>query len=259
MFDKAVQQKMDIVVAMLFEEDIHDHINAIGQVMSHVPRYWSVSDKSREDISRLFSNPFALKHSVKFSLTAEGDQEYLDEMMEIVKEKGKAGGKKMMLPLEQGGVLHCIAAFAGEKEAVLQEYTLLCRDKNKPLERESNPEDETTFANETAAARCQPVFGYYINMDERGDFYADVRDVFGKTVFEIRAGNSLGEGESSIFDDGFMRNKADINGLKAYLSDIEIIPKDACILTSSAFESGLEWYRSQAESQANSRRHGMEP
>ncbi|WP_240533969.1 hypothetical protein [Aeromonas veronii] len=38
-----------------------------------------------------------------------------------------------------------------------------------------------------------PLYGYYINLDERGDFYADVRDADGSTVFEIRAGESLGK------------------------------------------------------------------
>jgi hypothetical protein len=32
-----------------------------------------------------------------------------------------------------------------------------------------------------------PIYGYYINLDERGDFYADVRDENDQTVFELKS------------------------------------------------------------------------
>jgi hypothetical protein len=50
----------------------------------------------------------------------------------------------------------------------------------------------------------QATYQYYINLDERGYFYADVRNSSGKTVFEIKAGDSLPEGQTSIFEDGFI-------------------------------------------------------
>lgn len=46
------------------------------------------------------------------------------------------------------------------------------------------------------------IYKYFINLDERGSFYADVRNQAGKTVFEIKAGNELAEDESSIFNNG---------------------------------------------------------
>ena len=57
-------------------------------------------------------------------------------------------------------------------------------------------------------------YEYYINLDERGEFSADVMDPNGKTVVEF------GEG---IFEDGFMRNKNDISGLEDYLKSMKII------------------------------------
>lgn len=89
---------------------------------------------------------------------------------------------------------------------------------------------------ETAAGR----FGYYINLDERGDFYADVRDAEGKTVFEVRAGNSLSEDESSLVDDGFMADLHDVNGLTNYLRDIGVIGPSAEVVPSDEFEASLE-------------------
>lgn len=84
------------------------------------------------------------------------------------------------------------------------------------------------------------LYGYYINLDERGDFYADVRDAGGQTVFEIHAGASLGEDESSIFEDGFMRDKDDLSGLTEHLRSLGVIPQDAEVLSTSEFEQRLE-------------------
>lgn len=86
----------------------------------------------------------------------------------------------------------------------------------------------------------KPIYGYYIDLDERGDFQADVRDAQGQTVFDIRDGGSLGEDESSIFEDGYMRNKNDIEGLTTHLRDLGVIPTDADVLTRSDFEDQLE-------------------
>ena len=70
-------------------------------------------------------------------------------------------------------------------------------------------------------------FEYYINLNERGSFYADVRKAIdGQTVFEIKAGDELVEGESSIFEDGFMKHKDDLDGLKSHLVSLGIMKED---------------------------------
>ncbi|WP_455233224.1 hypothetical protein [Geopseudomonas aromaticivorans] len=83
-------------------------------------------------------------------------------------------------------------------------------------------------------------FGYYIDLDERGDFQADVRNAQGQTVFEVRAGNSLGEDESSLIEDGYMRDTHDLDGLTSYLIDLQVIPAGAQVMTMSDFEALLE-------------------
>jgi len=65
-------------------------------------------------------------------------------------------------------------------------------------------------------------FTYYINLDERGEFYADVRNEKEKTVFEIQG--------YEIFEDGFMSHKDDVTGLQEYLRWIDIIPSESTIL-----------------------------
>ncbi|PIQ54410.1 MAG: hypothetical protein COW02_05070 [Comamonadaceae bacterium CG12_big_fil_rev_8_21_14_0_65_59_15] len=89
----------------------------------------------------------------------------------------------------------------------------------------------------TAYKKEPGIYGYYIDLDERGDFQADVRDVNGKTIFEIRAGESLGEDESSIFDDGYMRNKDDLSGLTEYMIGLGIIAEGSDVLPMSEFEA----------------------
>lgn len=69
------------------------------------------------------------------------------------------------------------------------------------------------------------ILTYHINLDERGSFSADVRRD-GKTIFEIKAGNELAEDESSIFEDGFMKNKYDMEGLTDYLFEMGVIDKN---------------------------------
>ncbi len=68
-------------------------------------------------------------------------------------------------------------------------------------------------------------YTYHINLNERGSFYADVRDSKENTVFEIKAGNELEEGESSIFEYGYMRHTDDIDGLLDYMIDLGIASK----------------------------------
>lgn len=87
-------------------------------------------------------------------------------------------------------------------------------------------------------------YGFYIDLDERGSFIADVRDANDKVVFEVRAGNELGEDETSIFDDGFMRDKNDLQGLQAYLVDLKVIGTDDEILGMREFEA---WQQDAAE------------
>lgn len=83
-------------------------------------------------------------------------------------------------------------------------------------------------------------FGYFIDLDERGSFRADVRDASGKTVFEIAAGDELPEGESSVFEDGFMRDKHDLAGLQAHLVNLGVLGDSDQLLPMAEFESQLE-------------------
>ena len=64
-------------------------------------------------------------------------------------------------------------------------------------------------------------YSYFINLDERGEFYADVRNQNDRTIFEIKG--------YEIFEDGFMKDKGDISGLTEYLRDLGLISKGATI------------------------------
>jgi len=67
----------------------------------------------------------------------------------------------------------------------------------------------------------EPVYEFFVNLDERGEFRADVRDAAGSTVFELEsAGEPL-----ELVEDGFMKHAKDLTGLEKYLKDTEVIPE----------------------------------
>lgn len=84
-------------------------------------------------------------------------------------------------------------------------------------------------------------FTYHINKDERGHFEADVRNPFDKTVFTISGGG--------IFEDGFMKNKTDVDGLQDYLRQLQIISPTDTVKDFETMVSGVhahaKSYRSQ--------------
>lgn len=60
-------------------------------------------------------------------------------------------------------------------------------------------------------------YEYWINLDERGEFFADVRDADGKTILET---HSNLDGEIDLVTDGYMRHGRDLAGLREYLVDV---------------------------------------
>lgn len=80
------------------------------------------------------------------------------------------------------------------------------------------------------------LFGYYINLDERGEFYADVRNRNEDTIFEVHSNE---EGVVELIEDGFMKHTCDLAGLSEHLSSIGFIPKGAIIHPMGEFEEML--------------------
>lgn len=64
-------------------------------------------------------------------------------------------------------------------------------------------------------------FTYHINLDERGEFYADVRNDASDTVFEI--GGEQGAALAEMIEDGFMNHGRDVDALENYLRDSGVI------------------------------------
>lgn len=94
------------------------------------------------------------------------------------------------------------------------------------------------------------LFGYYVNRQGRGGFYADVRNEAGDTVYEVRAGSDLGEDETSIIDDGFMKHATDIDGLQEYLIQLGIMKSGDQLLMYPGFEAALEEREAEEARQA---------
>ena len=68
-------------------------------------------------------------------------------------------------------------------------------------------------------------FYYVINLDERGDFNADVRDGDDNTIWEIVSMDHLNE----LIEDGFIQHDQDIDGIEVYLLEMEIMPEDSAL------------------------------
>jgi hypothetical protein len=75
------------------------------------------------------------------------------------------------------------------------------------------------------------IYTYHINLDERGDFSADVRrgGCNGPTVYEIHG--------FDVFEDGFMNQKNDIAGLQEHLYGLGIFGKEDRIGTEEEAEA----------------------
>lgn len=78
------------------------------------------------------------------------------------------------------------------------------------------------------------LYGYYINLDERGMFYADVRNAWDETVFEINSERD------DLVEDSFMRDRYDTEGLGRYLTRLGILPPDAELMPRRDFEARLD-------------------
>lgn len=65
-------------------------------------------------------------------------------------------------------------------------------------------------------------YEYYINLDERGEFYADVRDEDGQTVFEIKGPEGI--------EAAFMNGPNDLRGLGQYLRIMGVISKGSMVV-----------------------------
>lgn len=61
------------------------------------------------------------------------------------------------------------------------------------------------------------LYGYYVNLDERGEFYADLRDASGTTVYELR---SEEDGSLAPVEDGYMKHRKDMHGLEEMLKTL---------------------------------------
>lgn len=82
-------------------------------------------------------------------------------------------------------------------------------------------------------------FGYYINLNERGCFNADVRNMDGKSLMEVGTDEN---GEVWQVEDGFMRGVEDLSGLTKYAVDMGILPAGAAIHDRQGFEKlEAEW------------------
>lgn len=86
-------------------------------------------------------------------------------------------------------------------------------------------------------------YKYVIDLDERGQFQAHVEDHDGKTVWEVSYPEYYQDDEtgeemenSTIFDDGYMKDTEDVDGLEKYLKQMGTMPEDAELKSEDEFD-----------------------
>ncbi len=86
-----------------------------------------------------------------------------------------------------------------------------------------------------------PLYGYYINLDERGEFCADVRNAAGESLWEFNT-----QEVQELIRDGFIKNIRDPNEVGEHLIGIGILPADGQLLSSAEFEQRQTVFESLA-------------
>jgi hypothetical protein len=105
-------------------------------------------------------------------------------------------------------------------------HWLLSQDDNNTVVQRAEPDLLNGLKENTRTLE------YVIDMDERGEFAASVREQTGAVIYRIDG--------FQIFEDGFMRNSKDIGGLADYLKSLRVIGDNDSILDTNRFQ---EWER----------------
>lgn len=79
------------------------------------------------------------------------------------------------------------------------------------------------------------VYGYRIDLDERGSFRASVTEDDGHDLFDVTNEDSE-DGSLWLIEDGFMRHANDLTGLTSYLVELGIIARGSRIMPMAAAE-----------------------
>jgi hypothetical protein len=85
-----------------------------------------------------------------------------------------------------------------------------------------------------------PIYGYYVTLNEHEAYIAEVRNECGEKVFEVRAGDSVSDGDASDFDQIDMGEGEYLAPLESYLRTLDLIPANARLLAQAEFEAVLE-------------------
>lgn len=72
-------------------------------------------------------------------------------------------------------------------------------------------------------------YTYHINLDERGSFYADVRDGDENTIYDVKLGDNSKDYDFDLIDAGYMTHCRDVKGLSSYLEGMGIIEEGSTI------------------------------
>jgi hypothetical protein len=82
-------------------------------------------------------------------------------------------------------------------------------------------------------------FGYFVNLNERGSFNADLRDADDNSLMTVSNDESE-DGAIALVEDGYMKHGEDLSGLAAYAIQMGIIPAGSSVLPAKDFEAVID-------------------
>lgn len=80
------------------------------------------------------------------------------------------------------------------------------------------------------------IYGYCVNLEERGEFFADLRNAQCESIWEIRVGP---DEDIEDVSGGYMLYGRDVAGLERWLKDLKVIEPGAVVMPMMRFEEAL--------------------
>lgn len=208
-----VVREDDVDGAYMYKQNLNI-IDDAAEVLKTKINDDNLEDWAEDKLSKVAENMRALRdfYSLGRPTSSEKDEELDEDSLAF---RHKAGPREKNVPLGQ----HAPHSQAALKEGY--DYSREELSHHHSMDAEKHPEWFVDDNNEVQVDTPDSVskkYVYHINLDERGEFMADVRDENDETVFNIDG--------YDIFEDGFMKDKHDHEGLKKHLINLGIINLD---------------------------------
>jgi len=162
-----------------------------------------------------------------------GNKAHRDRVAEIILDLAKAGSGVLWQDLGKAIKAEFTVANWLDVRSVVQ----FLKDSGQ-IKRTDNIHEERFVGAEVVASSYDEPYLFVVDLDERGYFKAHVEDMDGQSIFsfdnEIESEDDDGDtqveyGDIWLIEDGYMASRYDMDGLRKYLVDSDVIPVDSVL------------------------------